>query len=281
MTLATAQLTLPPKAMIGMVHVRALPGVPACALALDQTVELAATEAGELARAGFDAIIIENMHDRPYLLGDVGPEITASMTAAAIAVRRAVGCPLGVQVLAGANRQALAVALAGGADFIRAEGFVFSHVADEGVFATADAGRLLRYRKMIGAEHIAVIADIKKKHSSHAITSDVDLAETARAAQFFGADGVVVTGTATATPARVEDVRDASTAIQIPTWVGSGVTPENLPDLWPHADAFIVGSYIKKNGAWDQPLDGERITKLLEAARRTDSLKSPTDSPAR
>lgn len=50
-----------------------------------------------------------------------------------------------------------------GLDFIRAEGFVFSHVADEGII-NACAGNLLRYRKQVGAENIQIFADIKKKH---------------------------------------------------------------------------------------------------------------------
>lgn len=63
----------------------------------------------------------------------------------------------------GANREALAVAMASGADFIRAEGFVFSHVGDEG-WVDSCAGQLLRYRRAIGAEDIMVWTDIKKKH---------------------------------------------------------------------------------------------------------------------
>lgn len=50
-----------------------------------------------------------------------------------------------------------------GLDFIRAEGFVFSHVADEGLL-NACAGELLRYRRCIGAEHVQIFTDIKKKH---------------------------------------------------------------------------------------------------------------------
>lgn len=50
-----------------------------------------------------------------------------------------------------------------GLDFIRAEGFVFAHVADEGLL-NAGAGDLLRYRKQIGAEHVQIFTDIKKKH---------------------------------------------------------------------------------------------------------------------
>jgi predicted TIM-barrel enzyme len=67
------------------------------------------------------------------------------------------------QVLAGANKEALSVALAAGLQFIRAEGFVFSHVADEG-FTDAAAGSLLRYRANIRAYNILIFTDIKKKH---------------------------------------------------------------------------------------------------------------------
>ena len=102
----------------------------------------------------------------------------------------------GVQVLAAANRQALAVALAANLQvsflnhdnvscfasriwlrivykncsfdkkyqkfkYIRAEGFVFSHVADEGLM-NACAGSLLRYRKQLGLDdRVAVFTDIK------------------------------------------------------------------------------------------------------------------------
>ncbi len=63
----------------------------------------------------------------------------------------------------GANKEGLAVAKAAGGNFIRAEGFVFSHVADEG-WMDACAGDLLRYRKTIGAEDVLIFTDIKKKH---------------------------------------------------------------------------------------------------------------------
>ncbi|GJM24949.1 MAG: hypothetical protein DHS20C16_13640 [Phycisphaerae bacterium] len=259
-------LQLKDKAVIAMVHVRALPGTPCSSLAIDQIAEQAVTEAKTLADAGFDALIVENMHDRPYLLRDVGPEITASMTRVAVEIRRAIGLPLGVQILAGANNAAMAVAKASGAQFIRAEGFVFAHVADEGIMTEAAAAQLLRYRKQIGAEDIAVIADIKKKHSSHAITADVDLEETANAAAFFGADGVIVTGSATAQAATVADVSCAAKS-GLPVIVGSGLSPANLADYWPHADAFIVGSALKHDGEWSNSLDSERITAFMDKTR--------------
>lgn len=257
-----------PKAVVGMIHVAALPGTPRHELPVDQIVGLAVEEARLLTQGGVDGLIIENMHDRPYLCGHVGPEIVAGMTAVAVAVRREVSVPLGIQVLAGANKPALAIAQAGGAQFVRAEGFVFAHVADEGLMATADAGSLLRYRKQIGAEGIAILADIKKKHSSHSITADVDLAETARAAEFFGADGVVVTGVATGEPTNKSDVQTAADAVEIPIAVGSGLRPDNLRDCWPQADIFIVGSFVKREGLWSNPIDPERLAEFMAAVKR-------------
>lgn len=261
------------KAIVGMIHVRALPGTPHNQLSIDGIIESAADEARVLAEAGCDALIIENMHDRPYLNREVGPEIVAGMTAVAVAVRSAADLPLGVQVLAGANREALAIAQAGGAGFVRVEGFVFAHVADEGLMPAADAGPLLRYRKHIGAEDIAVLADVKKKHASHSLTADVDLAETARAAEFFGADGVVVTGIATGRPTDQDDVQCVAEAVDVPVAIGSGLTPENLARYWPIADLFIVGSFVKQDGLWSNPIDAGRLGAFMDAAARMREAK--------
>lgn len=78
-------------------------------------------------------------------------------------------------------------------------------MGDEG-YIDSCAGPLLRYRKSIGAENVQIYCDIKKKHSAHAVTSDVSLKETAQAAEFFHADGLIVTGTATGHPAKPSDL---------------------------------------------------------------------------
>ncbi len=256
------------KAIVGMIHVRALPGTPRADMPLKSVIAAAVDEARLYADAGLDALLIENMHDVPYLGGTVGPEIVAALTAVGVAVRREVSRPLGVQILAAANRGALAVALACGAEFIRVENFTYAHVADEGLMPTADAGPLLRYRRQIAAEHIAVLADLKKKHASHAITADIPLTEAARTAAFFGADGVVVTGVATGRAAAVDDVRVVRQAVGVPVAIGSGVTPDNLPDFWPHADLFIVGSSFKCDGDWARELDPARVRTFMQVVAR-------------
>jgi membrane complex biogenesis BtpA family protein len=252
-----------PRALVGMLHLGALPGTPSASHPVEALIERALTEARIYRDAGFTALAIENMHDRPYLKSGVGPEITAAMTAIAREVKRDTGLVLGVQVLAGANREALAVAHASGADFVRAEGFVYAHVADEGVIESC-AGDLLRYRRAIGAERVLVFADIKKKHSAHAITADVPIVETARAAEFFLADGVIVTGAATGEPASPGEVRDVVRGTRVPVLVGSGVTPANLAQF-STAHGFIVGSSVKQGGVWSHPLDRDAVRALAVA----------------
>lgn len=251
------------RALIGVVHLRALPGAPANKLDVAAIASIAVEEARAYEAAGFHAVMIENTHDRPYLKADVGPEIAAAMAVIGAEIRRAIALPLGIQVLAGANSCALGVALACGASFVRVEGFVFAHVADEGLIE-ASAGALLRYRRAIGGEHIRVFADVKKKHSAHAITADLDIVETAKAAEFFVVDGVVVSGIATGQPADPEEVNAVGRAVSVATLVGSGITKENIGH-YPAADGFIVGSSIKKDGIWSNPIDVERARALVRS----------------
>jgi membrane complex biogenesis BtpA family protein len=257
------QLFGAPRALIGMLHVGALPGTPAAHHAIEKIVRDALAEARVYRDAGFTALMIENMHDRPYARPPAGPEIVAAMTAIGRELKREIALPLGVQVLAGANREAIAVAHACGAEFVRVEGFVFAHVADEG-FTDACAGELLRYRRAIGAERVRVFADVKKKHGAHAITADVSLAETARAAEFFLADGVVVTGSATGEPASPAEVAAVAKAVRTPVLVGSGLSADNFA-RYADAHGFIVGSSVKRGGLWSNALDPAAVAAVATA----------------
>jgi hypothetical protein len=253
---------------IGMIHLPALPSSPASRLRPAQIAETAAAEAAILLKAGFTALLIENMHDVPYIAGPQDPAITACMTAAALAVRQvAPHAILGIQVLAAGHQEALACALASDAQFIRVENFVYAHVSDEGLMPTAEAGRLLRYRRSIDAEHILLFADIKKKHASHAITSDVSLAQVASTAEYFGADGLIVTGAHTGEPTADDDLKAVRAASGLPVIIGSGSTDKTIRQQRMIADAVIVGSDLKRGGHWSNPLDPRRCKTFMQAAR--------------
>lgn len=255
------------KPVIGVIHVGALPGTPANKLSMIELVTLAAHEADLYRSGGVDAIIIENMHDVPYLRGHVGPEIVAAMAVIGQAVKAESNLPVGVQILAGANLAAMAVAHTAGLDFIRVEGYVFAHIADEG-WIESSAAELLRYRKQISAERIEVWADVKKKHASHAVTSDITLGATAATVEFMGGNAVIVSGGTTGEPPQLEDVQEAKAHCRVPVILGSGVDSNNISRFYTSADGFIIGTYFKVDGNWANSVDERRVQALMEVVNK-------------
>lgn len=254
-----------PKPILAMVHTGPSPGAPGYR-AIECAVERAVAEAKLYAELGVDGLVIENMHDFPCIHErDQGPEVAAFMTRVAVCVKRQVGqLPVGIQILFQANKTALAVALAAQCDFIRAEGWTFAHVSDKGV-AEACAGEVLRYRRSIGADNIPVFADIKKKHAAHAWTADVPIGEIAYLMELHRADGVVVTGASTGIEPDMEDLEAVREATTLPLLVGSGVTIDNIEQLAPLADGFIVGSAFKEGGVWEAPVSEPRVRAIVDA----------------
>ncbi|TNM90484.1 hypothetical protein fugu_002773 [Takifugu bimaculatus] len=278
--------------VIGMIHVKALPGTPLGCMTMSQIVDEACREATIYRDSGIDAIMVENMHDVPYSLS-LGPEVVACMTAVCSGVRSVCpSLPLGVQILSSANQQALAVALASGLDFIRAEGFVFSHVADEGLL-DACAGDLLRYRKNIGADRVLIFTDIKKKHSSHALTSDSehrgDGTRMPSSSSLMGSSSQEQRLESRLTPRSSEkvgyrergfglknlylnpggpvdfcrSVEAVSQSVRIPVLIGSGVTHDNL-ERYVDANGMIIGSHFKEGGHWANAVAPQRVKSLME-----------------
>lgn len=99
--------------------------------------------------------------------------------------------------------------------------------------------------------------------SSHAITSDISLEETAKAAEYFLADGVVLTGTSTGVPAKINELQELKQATTLPILVGSGVTADNVLSYL-QADALIIGSHFKTHGIWSNALDDYRIKEFMK-----------------
>lgn len=260
--------------VIGVLHVPALPGTPCHQMSLPSIIKKVCEEARHYVHAGITGLMLENTHDVPYVQPDkVEPEITASMTAICYAVRQMYPeLPIGLQILSAANKQALAVAHAAGLNFIRAKGFVFSYVGDGGML-DACAGELLRYRKHIGADNVKIFTDVIKKHGSRAVTSDVSISETAKTAELFLSDGVIVTGGSRGSPTSPDDVKEVREAVSLPVLVGSGVTIDNLHSsgAMSHANGCIVGSHFKYGGQWHNDVDFDRVERFMNQARKIQS----------
>lgn len=269
----TATRRLPPRGaaraqLIGCLHLLPLPGSPGWGGRLAPILDRALAELDIYRAAGVGGVLLENTWDIPYPKRSAEPGAVAAMAVVAAEVRRRYAGPIGIQVLAGANLAALDLALTCDLDFIRVEGFAYAHVADEGLIE-ADAAAVMRRRAHLGAGHIEVWADIRKKHASHALTADLSLRDIAEGTAYFGADGVVVTGALTGKPASPADL-DALAGLPLRRAVGSGVTATNVAEYAGRADALIVGSDFKTDGDWKGAVEPARVQALVAALRAFD-----------
>lgn len=247
-----------------MVHLLPLPGAPGWRASMDAVLDRARQDARALHEGGVDALLVENYGDAPFHK-TVGPETTAAMTVAVLAVRAATDRPVGVNVLRNDAAAALAVAAATGAGFIRVNVHTGGMHTDQG-WIEGRAADTIRLRSAL-APGVAILADVLVKHAVP--PSGVTLEGAARdAVDRGGADAVIVSGTATGSAASLDDVGVAAAAVPgTPVLVGSGVTPDTVRATLEIAAGVIVGSALEAGGRAGAPVALERVRRLVEAAR--------------
>ncbi|AEK73555.1 btpA family protein (btpA) [Thermococcus sp. 4557] len=249
------------KPLIGMVHLKPLPGSYLYGRNLDEVIQAALRDARTLEKAGFDAIMVENFGDVPFPKY-VDKTTVAAFTAVAKAIRDEVDLPLGINVLRNDGIAAYSIAYAVKADFIRVN--VLSGVAytDQGIIEGI-AHELARLRKLLPSK-IKVFADVHVKHAVHFFDFEDAIRDTVERGL---ADAIVVSGRATGKPVDVEKLALAKRISPVPVVVGSGTSYDNLPELWEYADAFIVGTWIKREGRVENEVSPERARKLADLAK--------------
>jgi hypothetical protein len=261
-----------------MIAVLPLPGAPRYGGDDERILAQALSDLRHYAKAGVDAIVLENSHDLPYVRPPLPARAVRVMKRVAAAVRRRFDGPIGIQMLEAANETALEIAHEADLDFLRVEGYVFAHVGGAGLVEGC-AGRLLRQRRELGCEHIKVFGDVKKKHCSHALTGDLDILDEVKQAEFFLVDGVIVTGARTTEPPAVAELRRVKKHAQVSVLIGSGMTPENIKSYFLLADGFIVGSTFRQGGRFLGPLEPRRLEafmKVFRSLRRARHRRHPS-----
>ncbi|MCB1495633.1 MAG: BtpA/SgcQ family protein [Bauldia sp.] len=253
------------KPIIGMIHVRPLPGSPRGRNAdLEAAYVHAVDEAKRLEDGGIDGLLLENAGDIPFLKPEeIGFETVAAMTVIGDRIRRATKLPFGFNIVANAARASIACARMSGGSFVRVNQWANAYVANEGLVEGA-AAQALRYRSLIDGNGIAVMADVHVKHGSHAIVADREVAEQARDVEFFDADILIATGSRTGhatAPGELDAVRAGS---DLPVLVGSGLNAENAADLMRIADGAIVGVSFKDSGKMSGSVNVPKVRALMD-----------------
>jgi hypothetical protein len=266
--------------LVGVVHLPPLPGAPGFPRGpveprLGAIADRVRIDVATLARAGFDAVVLENFGDSPFVPEHVEPITIAAMTRCALAAREATEIPLVINVLRNDALAAMAIAIATGARWIRVNVHVGAAVTDQGL-VQGRAHETLRARRAWGGDEpgapaVGIWADVDVKHAAPlAPRPIVDVAhDTATRGHV---EAIIVTGAATgaaADPRKVEEVARAVEKDGVPILIGSGAAPDRLAALRDAgAHGVIVGSWLRADGHAGGAIDFDRSATFAAAFRR-------------
>ncbi|MBW7455981.1 BtpA/SgcQ family protein [Paenibacillus sepulcri] len=254
------------KAVIGMIHLKALPGSPHFQGGnLDAIFDFAMNDVRAFEEGKVDGLMLENSWDIPFSKPeDIGMDTTAAFAALAVRIKQETNLPIGINCLANAAIPALAVAKAADLPYVRVNQWVNAYVANEGFIEGASA-KAMRFRSNIKGENIKIFADVHVKHGSHSIVADRSLADQTRDAIFFDADVLIATGNRTGHETSVDEVKGIKSNTDLPVIVGSGMSVDNAANILSECNGCIVGSSLKIDGKWWNPVDVDRAKAFMHA----------------
>jgi membrane complex biogenesis BtpA family protein len=255
------------KPIIGMIHLLGLPGAPRYAPVggVKGNVKWAMADAMAMQDGGVDAIMFCNEFDNPYPKR-VGPETVAAMTHITSLVTKEVSVPHGISVLFDFFAS-IAIAKATGARFSRVI-LTGAFVGDYGIMDTFGP-EILRYRKYIDAESVKLFTNISGEFGAPIAERPIEA--RAKGAIFVGlADAIIVQGPMTGTETSLDDIRRVKKVTgNVPVLAGTGVSEKNVAKLLRHADGAIVGTSLKTDGNTWNPVDRDRVKRLMSIVKRT------------
>lgn len=223
-----------------------------------------ATNARVFAAAGVPYI---KLQDQTREAASMQPGPMAVTAALARFLRREVpGVGLGVIVEAHDPQAALAIADAAGGDFVRIKVFVGGMITAQGPRHGIGA-EAMAYRKTLGADRIAILADVHDRTAVPMAGESQELA--AEWAQKTGADGLIITGSSfDDTLARIGRLR--ATGIKRPILIGGSVNDANVTQALGAAQGVIVSTALMRNNAKETDVlrwDIDLTRRFMDAAR--------------
>lgn len=222
-------------------------------------------------KGGVDAIIFENNYDIPHT-EFVGPEIGASMVLLGAEIKKATTLPVGISVLWNDYKTALSIAKVLNLQFIRVPVFVDTVKTSYGIIE-GNFEEIIKFRKQIQAEHVALFTDIHVKHAE--ILSSHTIIESAQLAIKEGSDGLIITGKWTGDAPDLNELMEVRSAVvDFPIICGSGVDSKNIHELFEYASGGIVSTSLKEGATkqgevnvkgYEQRIDEGKVVELMKS----------------
>jgi membrane complex biogenesis BtpA family protein len=251
--------------IVGMLHLKALPGDPNfdAEAGMEGVLDAARADLEALQSGGVDAVMFSNEFSLPYLTKT--EPITAICMARIIGtLRREIDRPFGVNVLWD-GEASIDLATATGAAFVR-EIFTGVYSSDFGLWNT-DVGATARHRARVGARDVRLLFNIVPEAASY--LGRRTLAEIARSTVFNARpDALCVSGLTAGAATDTQALRIVKeAALNTPVFVNTGVRNTNVAEQLPEVDGAVVGTFFKKDGVFENPVDRDRVGRFMEIVR--------------
>ncbi len=253
------------KPIIGMCHLRALPGDPSFDRegGMRKVVEEARRDFLGLQEGGIDAVMFSNEFSRPYLTKV--PAVTVAAMARIIGeLTPEIKIPFGVNVLWDPVAS-LDLAVATGARFVR-EIFTGVYASDFGLWNT-NCGEIVRHQHAVGAENVKLLFNIVPEAAKY--LGERNIAEIARSTVFNTLpDALCVSGLIAGSETSLSTLKTVKENVPgTIVFANTGVKLENVEQQLAIADGAVVGTTFKENGVFENFVDQKRVKAFMDRVR--------------
>lgn len=250
------------KVVIAMAHLGALPGAPGydAAGGLDKLIGDVLADVEKLQAGGVDAVMFGNENDRPYVF-KATPASVAAMSAVIEAVKPHLAMPFGVNYLWDPVAT-VAIGATLGASFVR-EIFTGLFASDMGLWRP-DCAEAARLRHDLRRDDMKMLFNI---NAEFAFSLDQRPIETRAESAVFSslADAILVSGPITGQPADQSHLRKVAERVtSVPVFANTGVTIDNVRDVFSIASGVVIGTHFKVDGNTWNPVDADRVARFMD-----------------
>ncbi len=254
------------KPVIGMCHMRAMPGDPQydAVKGMAWVYEQARADMLALQEGGVDAILFSNEFSLPYLT-KVETITVACMASVVGELKREVKIPYGVNVLWD-PQASIDLAMATGARFVR-EIFTGVYASDFGLWNT-NAGEVIRHQYAIGAQHVRLFFNIVPEAAAY--LGNRPVTDIARSTVFNNRpDALCVSGLTAGAETSAQTLKLVKDVVpDTPVFANTGVRLDNVEEQLKAADGAVIGTTFKQDGNTWNPVDVRRVKALMDRVRQ-------------
>lgn len=252
------------KPIIGMCHLPPLPGDPFYSgESLDNILERVRTDLQALQKGGVDGVLFSNEFSMPYVTR-VATVTVACMARIIGQLHKEIRIPFGVDVLWDPYAT-LDLAAATEALFVR-EVFSGVYASDFGLWSI-NFGEVARHRKLLGLEKLKLIFNVVPESAKY--LAERDITDVVKTTVFnHKPDAICISGRTAGVPTDESILKRAKDAAgQIPVFANTGVSVHNVETVLSIADGAIVGTFFKRDGKFENPVDEERVKALIDKVK--------------